>query len=53
MCEHTIPVYPYDISKYNMVYDGKQIHIIDWDYTIAGTRQELTDKIKTAMEIDL
>ncbi len=53
MCEHTIPVYPYDISKYNMVYDGKQIHIIDWDYTIAGTRQELMDKIKTAMEIDL
>lgn len=43
--------YPYDISPYNMVYTpDDRVEIIDWDYTITGSRQDLRDRIQNMME---
>lgn len=50
----TTPVYPYDISPYNLIYTpDKRVVIIDWDYMICGTQQELEEKIETALGIKL
>lgn len=47
-----VPIYPYDISPFNMVYtaDG-EIEIIDWDYCIYGTRADLESKINKSMRL--
>jgi len=41
------PTYPFDISEYNMVYTKEgRIEIIDWDYCITGSIDDLTQRIE-------